>query len=136
MRRFPSHGMRFGVPPKLQEQETAQLQLSATVAVICQSGAGACCEADLRQEGDAGRNHRDKGGCNCDAGWAEWTHVGPPPERLPLTRSSSGAMTIGGLQQVTDGYVGSLMSAGRADFRLRLDIVQMHDHQLKEDCHE
>jgi len=34
--------MRFGFPPKLQEQETAQLQLSATVAVMCQSGAGVC----------------------------------------------------------------------------------------------
>jgi hypothetical protein len=40
--------MRFGFPPKLQEQETAQLQLSATVAVICQSGAVVvCCEAGL-----------------------------------------------------------------------------------------
>jgi len=39
--------MRFGFPPKLQEQETAQLQLSATVAVMCQSGAGVCWEAGL-----------------------------------------------------------------------------------------
>jgi len=46
MSRFPSHGIRFGFPPKLQEQETAQLQLSATVAVMCQSGAGVCGAAE------------------------------------------------------------------------------------------
>src|SRR5262245_49336263 len=41
MRRLPSHGIRFGEPPKLQEQETVQLQLSATVAVMRHSGAAA-----------------------------------------------------------------------------------------------
>jgi hypothetical protein len=39
--------MRFGFPPKLHEQETAQLQLSATVAVMCQSGAAVCCDTGL-----------------------------------------------------------------------------------------
>ena len=37
--RLPSHGIRLGSPPKLQRQAMAQLQLSATVAVRCQSGA-------------------------------------------------------------------------------------------------
>src|SRR5215831_5826254 len=39
--RLPSHGLRFGSPPKLQGHEIVQLQLSATVAVMCQSGAAA-----------------------------------------------------------------------------------------------
>ncbi len=36
--RFPSQGMRFGDPPKLQGHEIVQLQLSATVAESCQDG--------------------------------------------------------------------------------------------------
>src|SRR3954471_20628647 len=39
--RLPSHGLRFGSPPKLQGQDTVQLQLSATVAVMCQLGSAA-----------------------------------------------------------------------------------------------
>src|SRR5262245_45380596 len=42
MSRLPSHGLRFGSPPKLHGQLTVQLQLSATVAVMCQFGAAAC----------------------------------------------------------------------------------------------
>src|SRR5262245_47518180 len=41
MRRLPSHGLRFGLPPKLHGHEIVQLQLSATVAVTCQFGAAA-----------------------------------------------------------------------------------------------
>src|SRR5262245_30956513 len=41
MRRLPSHGFRFGLPPKLHGHEIVQLQLSATVAVTCQFGAAA-----------------------------------------------------------------------------------------------
>ena len=41
MSRLPSHGFTFGSPPKLQGHETLQLQLSATVAVICQLGVAA-----------------------------------------------------------------------------------------------
>src|SRR5215213_7199326 len=39
--RLPSHGVRFGSPPKLQGHEMVQLQLSATVAVRCHLGAAA-----------------------------------------------------------------------------------------------
>src|SRR5262245_48610311 len=41
MSRLPSHGFRFGSPPKLHGQEIVQLQLSATVAVTCQLGSAA-----------------------------------------------------------------------------------------------
>src|SRR5579862_7333344 len=41
MRRLPSHGFLFGSPPKLQGHEIEQLQLSATVAVMCQFGSAA-----------------------------------------------------------------------------------------------
>src|SRR3954470_3754919 len=41
IRRLPSHGLRFGLPPKLHGHEIVQLQLSATVAVTCQFGAAA-----------------------------------------------------------------------------------------------
>src|SRR5947209_18544007 len=41
MSRLPSHGLRFGSPPKLHGHDTVQLQLSATVAVMCQVGAAA-----------------------------------------------------------------------------------------------
>src|SRR6185295_4670350 len=41
MTRLPSHGLRFGLPPKLHGHEIVQLQLSATVAVTCQFGAAA-----------------------------------------------------------------------------------------------
>src|SRR5215468_2600900 len=41
IKRLPSHGLRFGLPPKLHGQETVQLQLSATVAVMCQFGSAA-----------------------------------------------------------------------------------------------
>src|SRR5262245_56997394 len=41
MMRLPSHGLRFGLPPKLHGHEIVQLQLSATVAVTCQFGAAA-----------------------------------------------------------------------------------------------
>src|SRR6185436_16128673 len=41
IRRLPSHGVRFGSPPKLHGQEMVQLQLSATVAVRCHAGAAA-----------------------------------------------------------------------------------------------
>src|SRR5476651_1949624 len=41
MSRLPSHGLRFGSPPKLQGHEMVQLQLSATVATRCQSGSAA-----------------------------------------------------------------------------------------------
>src|SRR3954470_13414041 len=39
--RLPSHGLRFGSPPKLQGHEMVQLQLSATVAIRCQFGSAA-----------------------------------------------------------------------------------------------
>jgi hypothetical protein len=39
--RLPSHGLRFGSPPKLHGHEIVQLQLSATVAVRCQFGSAA-----------------------------------------------------------------------------------------------
>src|SRR5215472_6703459 len=41
MSRLPSHGFRFGLPPKLHGHEIVQLQLSATVAVMCQFGSAA-----------------------------------------------------------------------------------------------
>src|SRR5215831_2680931 len=41
MSRLPSHGFRFGSPPKLHGHEIVQLQLSATVAVTCQLGSAA-----------------------------------------------------------------------------------------------
>jgi hypothetical protein len=41
MSRLPSQGFFVGSPPKLQGQETVQLQLSATVAVTCQLGGAA-----------------------------------------------------------------------------------------------
>jgi hypothetical protein len=63
----------LGSPPKLHGHEIVQLQLSATVAVMCQAGAAACggairatnrMDAATRQVRMGGRVYRPEGGVN------------------------------------------------------------------------
>jgi len=55
---LPSHGFLFGSPPKLHGHDTVQLQLSATVAVMCQFSAARGGVVKARTRSAAGKSER------------------------------------------------------------------------------